>query len=616
MTLSVGLPQGFELNGVTVSGPARRVGDSLVYPAMVGHDAVSLREYWPADLCYRTAGRGAVAAQQALERPLAEGRERFAALTRALDAFEHPFVPRSTGFEWGGGVYRVEETGRKSLGQMLAAGETLPGAAILRLAAGLADALEAVHAAGFLHLDIQPHTVALSEGGIELTGFSTDRRPLMKPAGRQDGLVTPGYSPIELHDGTVSDALGAWTDIHAASALLRRMIIGRAFIDKEQGLRLEDAPLEWPDTDAPRSVITAIEAGLKVHPEDRPQSVEAWRKGWPPRGAIDDQWKALALRSGLPGVASAAATAAATAAAATAAGLAAAAAAVAAPKPTVEAPAAPRPEAIIVPPSTPGVGPTSASGLTPGDIGPIPPLPATARKKPNDFLRVLLVIGVLLAAILGAMHYLVKPAVEAEQSTPYYVTRGVRVRPAPSTNNRPLTELRRGEVVRGHPVAGADGAQWLKVVEGPHRGQYVWLRNLSAKPRPALSATTSTTLAVQEPGAVLAEPREGAASAGTLKFADTVQVQGTTADGWSELALKEGGVGYVKSSTLGEVRAKSHDPESAYEPDDSAVDAGDASDSQDAAPADAGDGASSIRQFDDGRRGNKGRGKGRGPPIR
>lgn len=606
MTLSVGLPRGFELNGVTIGGPGRRVGDSLVYPATVGHDAVQLREYWPADLCYRTAGRGAVAAQQALEQPLADGRERFTALTRALDAFEHPFVPRSTGFEWSGGAYRVEETGRKTLGQILAAGETLPGSAILRLAAGLADALEAVHAAGFLHLDIQPHTVALSEGGIELTGFSTDRRPLMKPAGRQDGLVTPGYSPIELHDGTLGDALGAWTDIHAASALLRRMIVGRAFIDNEQGLRLEDAPLEWPDTDAPRSVITAVEAGLRVHPEDRPQSVEAWRKGWPPRGAIDDQWKALALRGGLPGIAGAAAAATAAAAAA---------AAATTPKPTVEAPPAPKPEAIIVPPTTPGAGPTSAPGLAPGDIGPIPPLPATTRKKPNDFLRVLLVIGVLLAAILGAMHYLVKPAVEAEQSTPYYVTRGVRVRPAPSTNNRPLTELRRGEVVRGHPVAGADGAQWLKVVEGPHRGQYVWLRNLSAKPRPALAATTSTTLGVQEPGAVLAEPREGAASVGTLNFADTVQVQGTTADGWSELALKEGGVGYVKSSTLGEVRAKSHDPESAYEPDDGAIDAGDAGDDEDAAPADAGD-ESSIRQFDDGRRGDKGRGKGRGPPIR
>ena len=64
---------------------------------------------------------------------------------------------------------------------------------------------------------------------------------------------------------------------------------------------------------------------------------------------------------------------------------------------------------------------------------------------------------------------------------------------------------------------------------------------------------------------------------GGLGFGDPVQVQGTTADGWSELALSQGGgVGYVRSSTLGEVRAKSHDPGTAYEPLDQDPDLTDA----------------------------------------
>jgi uncharacterized protein YgiM (DUF1202 family) len=155
------------------------------------------------------------------------------------------------------------------------------------------------------------------------------------------------------------------------------------------------------------------------------------------------------------------------------------------------------------------------------------------------------------------MNYAVKPAVEAEPSRTWYVTRGVRVRPAPSTDNRPLTELRRGEQVRGHPVSGGEGAsQWLKVTAGEHRGQYVWLRNLSTSARPALSSSRAEKLFALEDVQLRAEPRDEAPGAGSLKTGDAVQVQGVTRDGWSELALTQGGVAYVRSSALGELRQK------------------------------------------------------------
>jgi hypothetical protein len=602
MSLSVGLPEGLELNGVVVTGPARRVGDSLVYPAVVGQDRVQLREYWPADLFYRTAAKGGVAAQQAFEAPLAHGRARFTDLTRRLEAFAHPFVPRSTGFEANGCAYRVTETARKPLGQVLSAAETLPASVVHRLAAGLADALEAAHQHGLLHLDVQPQTVAVADIGIELTGFCTDRRPLMKPAGRQDGLVSPGYSPIELHDAALQDPLGPSTDIHAASALLRRLIVGRAFLDGEQALRLADAPLDWPSGHgvAPE-IIAAIEAGLKVHPEDRPLTVAAWRRDWPSRPPVDDAWRALASRGS--GVA------------------------LVPPEPAAPphpSGIAPLPSTPQTPASAPPMAPTPATpaapGLKPDDLAPLPPLPSMApKKKGNDFLRVLLVIGALLAAGLVFMNYAVKPAVEAERSQTWYVTRGVRVRPAPSTANRPLTELRRGEQVRGHPVAGEDGAsQWLKVTAGPHRGQYVWLRNLSTTARPALASSRSEKLFALEAVQLRAEPRDGAAAAGALKTGDAVQVQGTTADGWSELALSQGGVGYVRSSALGELRQKDRsffdnlfgldDEEPALDPaeEETGPVSGD--------PAEADDAFFDQYQRDDGRRGNNGRGKGRGPP--
>ncbi|MBX7249903.1 MAG: hypothetical protein K1X35_12775, partial [Caulobacteraceae bacterium] len=202
--------------------------------------------------------------------------------------------------------------------------------------------------------------------------------------------------------------------------------------------------------------------------------------------------------------------------------------------------------------------PPPPAGPRAPDLAPQPPLPAAApRRKGNDFLRVLLVVGLLLAGGLAVLNYAVKPAVEAERAETWYVTRGVRVRPEPSTDNRPLTELRRGEQVRGHPVDGDDGAsRWLKVTEGEHRGQYVWLRNLSTTPRPSLDSSRPEKLYALEDVQIRAEPREGADAAGGLKTGDAVQVQGVTDDGWSELALTQGGVGYVRASSLGELRQK------------------------------------------------------------
>jgi len=222
---------------------------------------------------------------------------------------------------------------------------------------------------------------------------------------------------------------------------------------------------------------------------------------------------------------------------------------------------------------------------------------------------VLLSIAVVLAVGVAAIRYVVQPAVEAETVTTYYVTRGVRVRPAPSTANRPVTELRRGEQVRGSLVVGDDNrTKWLKLTEGPHRGRYVWERNLSVSPRPELASTASSTLTVQEPGQIRAEPRDDARVVGGLGFGDSVQVQGTTADGWSELALSQGGgVGYVRSDTLGEVRAKSHDPEAAYEPLAEDPDLA-------AEPAFDPDFTTDDGRQSAVRRGNQGRGKGRGPP--
>lgn len=565
MTVSVPLREGFEIGGVIVDGPSRRAADGLIYRARSEGRPVLLQEFWPADLYYRTAGQGAVAASRVFEPGLAEGRAAFEALSARLQRLDSPLVPRSRGFAADGTAYRVIEFGGRTLAEVLAAGETLSAVAVQRIAHGLADALAAIHDKGLLHLDVQPETVAVTGEGVALVGFCTDRRPLMPVAGRQDGLVTPGYSPVELHDGSGEDAIGPFTDIHAASALLRRLIMGARF-EAERTLRLQDFALDWPDAGVPKALLEAIEAGLCVHPEDRPQDVAAWRAGWPPRPDADNDWRDLAARSAVVPLSPPSPPP---------------------PEPPKAEPAPPppppppSPTPAAAPPPSPTAAPaTPPPGAAVPSAGPTIVRPTSAqahvapppgpRRKGGDFFRVLLSIGVVLAIAVAAMRYIGPLAEEAGAAT-YYVTRGVKVRPEPSTANAAVTELRRGDEVRGKIVVGDDReTRWLKVLSGPHKGRYVWVRNLSTNPRPALTAAAASTQYAREPAAARAEPRESAPEVQRLALGEAVRVQGRTSDGWSEIALARGGVGYVRADLLGPpvVRQPSFDSDWLVPPDD------------------------------------------------
>lgn len=547
MTVSVPLRQGFAIGGVIVDGPARRVADGLTYRATQDGKAVLLQEYWPADLYYRTAGQGAVAASRVFEPGLNAGRAAFEALSAKLERLDGAFIPKSRGFSADGTAYRVVSFPGRTLAEALEPGETLSAVAVQRLAHGLADALEKVHAAGLLHLDIQPETVAATGAGVALVGFATDRRPLMPVAGRQDGLVTPGYAPLELHDGSAEDPIGPFTDIHAASALLRGLILGPLF-ERERSLRLADEDLTWPNAGIPQPLLDAIEAGLRVHPEDRPQDIAAWRAGWPVRPDADDDWKDLAARSAVAGLA--------------------------VPPPPDPEPLTlkPKPEPRPEPKPEPKPEPAAATGAagptivrpTSAQAHAAPTIPPV-KKKGGDFFRVLLSIGVVLAIAVAAMRWL-GPAAEEAGAATYYVTRGVKVRPGPSTANAAVTELRRGEAVRGKVVVGDDReTRWLKVLSGPHKGRFVWVRNLSTSPRPPLSQTAAATEFMQNAGPALAEPRDDAARVQEFGRGDAVRVQGRTLAGWSEVALPRGGVGYVRSDRLGGPLVKERSEESDWE---------------------------------------------------
>lgn len=103
-------------------------------------------------------------------------RERFRREARALAAIQHPGVVKMLGegeersFCW----YAMERVEGEDLRKRLERGP-LPAAEVVALAKAVLDALEAVHAAGFVHRDVKPSNILLAASGPKLCDFGIAR---------------------------------------------------------------------------------------------------------------------------------------------------------------------------------------------------------------------------------------------------------------------------------------------------------------------------------------------------------------------------------------------------------------------------------------------------------
>jgi serine/threonine protein kinase len=208
----------------------------------------------------------AVAWQQGLAQFIAKG--------DALAAVRHPGIAPILATRPGG--YLIGEPVGEPLSAALAPGLKLSAYEIQLLARDLAAALAEVHARGLAHFDVSPDTVSIASGAVQLTDFAVDNRPFLPLLESQEGLVRPGYSPIELHDGTLAEPLGPRADVYAASTLVFRLITGRDPAPWQERWRDPDAS-ELPDQESyPPAFLAAIRQGMAVEPEQRFADAASW----------------------------------------------------------------------------------------------------------------------------------------------------------------------------------------------------------------------------------------------------------------------------------------------------------------------------------------------------
>ncbi len=130
--------------------------------------------------------------------------------------------------------------------------------------------------------------------------------------------------------------------------------------------------------------------------------------------------------------------------------------------------------------------------------------------------------------------------------TSFYAVRKAKLRDKPSTEGSVVKgEVARGTLLNGALVEGTDGkSQWLKI---DNSGYYISAANISNEAPVALSAQLNRSVTLDEQTDVRTRPSDDAAPTDSLVSGTAVDAVGV-ANGWIEITLKKGGVGYIKPS--------------------------------------------------------------------
>jgi serine/threonine protein kinase len=161
-----------------------------------------------------------------------------------------------------------------SLGDAIAERGPMPAALVLRLAAGLAEGLAAIHTAGVVHRDLKPANVLLAEDGPRLIDFGISRS-LETTSMTRTGMVvgSPGFMSPEQAEGR---PVGPASDVFSLGALLTFAATGEGpFGEGSTVALLYRVVTSEPNTQAvPAEIRPVIEHCLAKDPRQRPTAAQ------------------------------------------------------------------------------------------------------------------------------------------------------------------------------------------------------------------------------------------------------------------------------------------------------------------------------------------------------
>jgi len=273
----------FEITGLIGQG-----GFGAVYQAWdhALERVVAIKEYLPTSLSTRQ-GDGIVVPLSERHRETFElGMVSFGKEAKLLAQFDHPSLLK---------VYRSwQERGTTYMAMPLYRGDTMRQALsaitggvderwLMRIVDGVTQALAVMHSAHCYHRDVAPDNIILLEGSGRpvLLDFGAARRVITDKTQAITVILKPGYAPIEQYAEVPDMSQGAWTDVYALAAVMHVAVCNRAPPPSVARL-LSDSYVPLAGNTVLRqryslALLSAIDAGLGVRPEQRPQSMGALR---------------------------------------------------------------------------------------------------------------------------------------------------------------------------------------------------------------------------------------------------------------------------------------------------------------------------------------------------
>jgi eukaryotic-like serine/threonine-protein kinase len=157
-----------------------------------------------------------------------------------------------------------------SLAEAIAEHGPLPATSVLALAAGLAEGLGAIHAAGIVHRDLKPSNVLLAEDGPRIIDFGIARAAeATMLTGTDEVLGSPGFMSPEQAQGHL---VGPPSDVFSLGAVLTFAAAGQGpFGTGPSATVLYRVVFTPPDTSGlPAELRPLVERCLAKDPKQRP----------------------------------------------------------------------------------------------------------------------------------------------------------------------------------------------------------------------------------------------------------------------------------------------------------------------------------------------------------
>ena len=282
----ISLPEGTDIAGYRLSRVLGDGGFGITYLAEnYNKEKFAIKEYLPGQFAIRDGIEVHPNAKKNRE-DFEWGRESFVEEARMLARFKHPNIVEVKHFvEMNNTAYIVMkyEDG-EPLDELLRRRGALTEAQLKRILFPIADGLCEVHRQGVWHRDIKPANVFVrrSDESPVLLDFGAARNALGVKSKSMETIVSPPYSPPEQYDS--EGELGPYTDIYALSALCYRAIAGKPPEESPRRQRNvykgHEDPLPSLAEAQPEgysgALLEAVDWGLRLNEEERPQSVDEW----------------------------------------------------------------------------------------------------------------------------------------------------------------------------------------------------------------------------------------------------------------------------------------------------------------------------------------------------